>query len=69
MAYGKIEPLIDTARKQAIEQSNTDLRAFIDGIDAQLYILELQIDEKIEQIQARLRKLEEGVSPSLNDCG
>ena len=60
MAYGKIEPLIDDAKRQAIEQSNADLRAFIDGIDAQLYILELQIDEKIEQIQERLRKLEGG---------
>jgi len=69
VAYGKIEPLIDTARKQAIEQSNAELRAFIAEIDTQLYVLERQIDEKIEQIQARLRKLEEGVSPSLNDCG
>ena len=63
MSQGKIEPLIDAARKEAIEQSNAELRAFIAEIDAQLYVLERQIDEKIEQIQARLRKLEEGVSP------
>ena len=64
MAYGKIEPLIDTARKQAIEQSNAELRAFIAEIDTQLYVLERQIDEKVEQIQVRLRKLEEGVTPN-----
>jgi hypothetical protein len=68
VSQGKIEPLIDAARKQAIAQSNAELRAFIAAIDAQLYVLELQIDEKIEQIQARLRKLEEGVSPELSGC-
>jgi hypothetical protein len=67
VSQGKIEPLIDEARKRAHAQSHAELQAFIEDIDARFYVLERDIDEKIEQIQARLRKLEEGVEAPLSD--
>jgi hypothetical protein len=54
VSQGKIEPLINAAEHRAITQ---------------IEILEARLELKIEQIQERLRKLEEGVSPSLNDRG
>jgi hypothetical protein len=59
VSQGKIEPLIDEARKRAHAQSHAELQAFIEDIDARFYVLEREIDEKVEQIQQRLRKLEE----------
>ena len=53
MAYGKIEPLIDAAEHRAITQ---------------LEILEARLELKIEQIQERLRKLEEGATPDTSAC-
>jgi len=60
VAYGKVEPLITAAEQRAILQSNAELHRFIELIDAELELVQAQIDEKIEQIQARLRKLEGG---------
>jgi cob(I)alamin adenosyltransferase len=60
VSQGKIEPLISAAEQRATAKSQADLREFLAAIDTQLYVLEKELDEKIEQIQARLRKLEEG---------
>jgi flagellar capping protein FliD len=58
MSQGKIEPLIDAAEKRAIAKSSESLRELIDAIDAEINELQLQLDEKIEQIERRLSKLE-----------
>jgi len=66
VSQGKIEPLIDAARKQAIAQSQTELHEMIAKLEAQLSEAEYLVEQKIEQIQARLRKLEEGSTPKVS---
>jgi len=63
MSQGKIEPLIDAAERRAVTKSQAELRTLIDAIDAEINELQGQLDEKIEQIERRLSKLEDGVSP------
>jgi flagellar capping protein FliD len=63
MSQGKIEPLISAAERRAIANSQAELRELIDAIDAEINELQLQLDEKVEQIERRLSKLEGGVSP------
>jgi DNA-binding Lrp family transcriptional regulator len=60
MAQGKIEPLIDAAEKRAIAKSQAEMRTLIDAIDTEINELQRQLDVKIEQIEQRLKKLEEG---------
>jgi hypothetical protein len=59
MSQGKIEPLIDAAEKRAIAKSQAEMRTLIDAIDSEINELQRQLDVKIEQIEQRLKKLEE----------
>lgn len=63
MSQGKIEPLISAAEQRAIAHAQAELRELITAIDTQIDELEQQLDRKIEQIIARLEKLEAGPTP------
>ena len=60
MSQGKIEPLIDAAERRAIADSQAEVRALIDAIDDEINELQRELDVKIEQIEQRLSKLEDG---------
>jgi hypothetical protein len=60
MSQGKIVPLIAAAEQRANTKAAEDLMGLIRAIDAQIAVLERQLDEKIDQLAERISKLEQG---------
>jgi hypothetical protein len=63
MSNMKIVPLIAAAEAEAEVRSAAEMRELIGAIDAQIAVLEAQLELKLEQIQERVTKLEAGVTP------
>jgi len=66
MSQGKIIPLIEFAKREAVLTSHEEICELIDAIDAQIDELERQLDDKIAQIIERLDKLEAGGAPEVS---
>jgi hypothetical protein len=58
MANMKIIPLIAEAEHQAELKAEADIKTLIEAIDEEINELQAKIDIKLEQISARLEKLE-----------
>jgi uncharacterized protein YceH (UPF0502 family) len=58
MANMKIIPIIAAAEHQAETKAQADIKALIEAIDEEIEAVVAQIEMKLEQIGARLEKLE-----------
>jgi ribosome-associated translation inhibitor RaiA len=60
MSNMKIISLVDASARETAAKAEADIHGLILAIDAQLDVLERQLERKLEQITQRLVKLEEG---------